>query len=310
MACIDPLRVWRAVWPDESGQRPIFFKPPGPGADVRTAELPCGRCIECRLAYARDWQIRCVHEASLYGSNVFLTLTYKDCPEDGRLVPRDLALFHKRLLAHARRHPDNPRRVRFFACGEYGDLNGRPHYHSLIFNWDFSDRCPVKSSSAHQLYQSATLDELWGHGEAWIGTFSPLAAGYVARYVTKKITGDKAKEHYRRVGADGRDVWIPQEYATCSKFPALGTEWFLRFYREVYPNDFVVVDGRKVKPPRYYDRLLKKVDPLLFQQVMDSRDAQDADEAASRSFEGSRARLRVKEEVATSRLATFMQRKL
>ena len=58
-------------------------------------EVPCGKCLECRLDHARQWADRCILEASEYDDNCFLTLTYDDLnipvvddvnPETGEVV--------------------------------------------------------------------------------------------------------------------------------------------------------------------------------------------------------------------------------
>lgn len=38
--------------------------------------VPCGQCIACRLNKARQWSIRCMHEARYHSDNAFVTLTY------------------------------------------------------------------------------------------------------------------------------------------------------------------------------------------------------------------------------------------
>jgi hypothetical protein len=48
-------------------------------------------------------------------------------------------------------------KVRFFHCGEYGDLTRRPHYHALIFGYDFPDRILLKKS-IQMLYDNALSD--------------------------------------------------------------------------------------------------------------------------------------------------------
>lgn len=80
MACYHPIDCWRV--PDassKSGYRIVFGSsglPPERGAEPCT--IPCGKCIGCRLAYSRQWAVRCVHEASLHDRNCFLTLTFDD----------------------------------------------------------------------------------------------------------------------------------------------------------------------------------------------------------------------------------------
>ena len=55
--------------------------------DEEMITLPCGQCIGCRLEYSRQWAIRCMHEASMYDDNCFITLTYDNdhLPSDGSL---------------------------------------------------------------------------------------------------------------------------------------------------------------------------------------------------------------------------------
>lgn len=77
--------------------------------------------------------------------------------------------------------------IRYFVCGEYGDTNGRPHYHAIIFGYDWPDKRRHSSGSrGDALYTSKKLDEQWSHGACYIGNVSPDSCGYVARYVMKK----------------------------------------------------------------------------------------------------------------------------
>ena len=97
---------------------------------------------------SREWAIRCVHEASLNDVNCFLTLTYDDdhVPAGLSLFYPDFQAFMKRLRARF-----SNVRVRFYMCGEYGDNFDRPHYHALLFGFDFLDKVPL--SISHRIYK-------------------------------------------------------------------------------------------------------------------------------------------------------------
>lgn len=40
-----------------------------------------------------------------------------------------------------------------------------------------------------------------------------------------------------------------------SRRPGIAANWFHKFQTDVYPADYVVLRGKKMKPPRYYDYL-------------------------------------------------------
>ena len=127
-----------------------------PPINTETGYLPCGTCLGCKAARATSWAYRCMHEASLYDHNRFITLTYDDdhLPPNGWLNLRDVQLWMKRLRKAI------PTKIRYFLTGEYGSNTGRPHYHALLFNCRFPDEKP-----AGKLILSATADEKWGMGE-------------------------------------------------------------------------------------------------------------------------------------------------
>lgn len=138
--------------------------------------------------------------------------------------------------------------VRFFHCGEYGEQNSRPHYHACLFNFDFSDKVLWKVVNGQHLYNSETLHQLWPFGYCVIGDVTFESAAYVARYITKKVHGDGAQDHYA-----GRRP----EYVTMSRRPGIGKAWFDQFKGDCYPHDFIVINGKKIGLPKYYDSLLE-----------------------------------------------------
>lgn len=226
-----------------TGAWPIVFNVNDGYIDLPVT-VPCGKCIGCRLEHSRQWAIRCIHESMLHKDNCFLTLTYNNdyLPSNNSLNVTDIQKFFKRL----RKRIEIP--IRYFQCGEYGELFQRPHHHVILFGYDFPDRKFAKlSKSGFPLYRSELLSDLWPFGFHDIGDVTFESAAYTARYILKKITGDIALEHYH-----GR---MP-EYVTMSRRPGIASGWLEKYYNDVYPHDYVVIrDGIKCRPPKYYDNI-------------------------------------------------------
>ena len=208
-----------------------------------------------------------MNEASLHEQNCLITLTYSDAhlPPDG-VQKRDLQLFFKRLR--------KDHKVRFYACGEYGENFGRPHYHALLFGHDFQDKRPIEASpSGSPQWSSAKLDTYWQNkGRTALGAVTFESAAYVARYCTKKITGKGAQDHYSRVDHDtGEIISINPEFGTMSRNPGIGNAWIKRFKSDVYPADEVIARGHPSAVPRYYDQVLEKEDPEAYEAVRKAR---------------------------------------
>lgn len=205
-----------------------------------------------------------MHEASLYDTNSFLTLTYSDehLPKDGSLVKKH----HQDFMKRVRKQFPN-RRIRYYQCGEYGDENNRPHYHSCLFNLSFNDEQLYSEYHGNTLYTSQTLEDLWGHGFCTIGNLTFESASYVAGYILKKITGARADDHYLRHDEYGVAYWVQPEYSTMStgnkKGDGLGADWLRTYHEDCYPSDDLPVPGVGVTRgvPRYYDALMEDISP-------------------------------------------------
>lgn len=235
--------------------------------------LPCGQCVGCRLAKAREWAVRCAHEAQMHDESCFLTLTYspEHLPEDGSLQMSDWQKFAKRV-----RNEKGP--FRFLMCGEYGDKNQRPHYHVCMFGHDFrEDRRLVQERGASRLYASPLLERLWGLGYATVGLLTYQSAKYVARYCMKKVNGESAEKRYGRIDVEtGECFEVRPEFLNMSRRPGLGSSWYDKFKGDVYPEDVLVHGGQKMRPPKFYDKLLEKdaPDDLVELKLKRSRYAQ------------------------------------
>ena len=287
MPCYHPLPAWRKRELGESGKLAITFTRTD-SFDFLPMEVPCGTCIGCRLDRARQWALRCMHEAKCHEQNAFVTLTYDDSslPSNGSLVPERFVLFMKRLRFS--RYPG----LRFFHCGEYGDKTDRPHHHALLFNCEFPDRVHFKGSagSEFELWSSDELQRLWGYGHCSIGEVTAASAGYVARYTLKKSFSPGFYKDR-----------IPP-YLTMSRRPGLGSEFAKQHYKSWFYHDSVVVDGVELKPGRYYDSLCEKWAPRLLARAKRKRR-----QAANLSPDNTGARLIVREEVKRSAISTLIR---
>lgn len=263
--------------------------------------LPCGKCTGCKLEYSRQWAVRLMHEKQMHELSCFITPTYRDgqLPEErahanthvhatkrmASLSKADLRGLTKRLNQHAIRKFGKG--VKYYACGEYGDEKGRPHYHIAVFGEDFSsDREFWKNSpSGNPLYHSKTLARLWPYGDCDIGDLTFESAAYIARYILKKITGTKAADHYKRLDENGEEYWLQPEFNVMSRRPGLAREWFMTNKGDVYPHDHVISRGNPAKPPRYYDKLLEMLAPYehaLIKQARENAPRNPADQLPER----------------------------
>lgn len=296
MSCYRPVGAYR------SARGVSFHRTSADGKPVRPdVWIPCGMCIGCRAKRASDWSLRCMHEATLRESNCFVTLTYGpgNLPPGSSLCHRDFQLFMKRLRKHF------GFAVRYFMCGEYGPLHARPHYHSCLFGVDFrSDRqLSGVSASGYDMFESATLDSLWTHGRCTVQDLTRETSGYCARYVMKKLLGEAARDPGARrarewTDAEGEVHERAVEYARMSLKPGIGYDWYSRFGSDVYPHDYVIADGRKERPPKYYDKLLKRTDRFVLEDIKEVREGT----ARLAHVDNTDERLRVREVVYTAKV--------
>jgi hypothetical protein len=291
---------------DSSGARKFTMSSPRSGYDYQKQTVPCGQCVGCRLERSRQWAVRSMHEASLYSKNSFITLTYSDeyLPLGNSLDYTHFQNFMKRLRASAigsdpvvtsdgiTSYP-----IRFYMAGEYGSLNGRPHFHACIFNYDFPDKTLwMTSPSREKLYRSKILESLWPFGYSSIGDVNFKSAAYVARYIMKKITGSQSQDHYQ-----GRTP----EFNKMSLKPGIGAGWYDKYSADVFPHDYVIVNGKPCKPPRYYDKLYAVDTPFGWDDVQFERFLT----SQKRLDDNTDARLKVKETITLRRL-DMLKRKI
>lgn len=174
--------------------------------------------MACRVNHSRIWASRLMLEAQAHVAPFFVTLTYSEEPDGRGLRKNELSAAIHRLRASVARRDRGT--VRFYACGEYGDDFGRPHYHAAIFGLQPGDKVP--DSSRPGRFTSPIIESAWrgshgpGHGVGGaidVGDLTPQSAAYITGYVTKKLTRPNDPR------LDGRSP----EFAVMSRRPGIGS---------------------------------------------------------------------------------------
>lgn len=277
---------WSPVVPCKS---PRVMFPPAPGARKKRwrdspafegqqgTQIPCGKCLQCRLFKASEWSLRLMCEAKSHWRDgilhaMMLTLTYNDAnlPRRGEIIGgeldrRHVQLFMKRLRKHFRDH-----KIRFFGCGEYGTRGTlRAHYHIIIFGVLFDDAIQTgESESGRPVFGSKTLDTLWGmadEGRCTISELTEKSAEYVARYTLKKQGGMARDEELARPNRDtGEIIYVRRPFIFMStgggrkgaeSAGGIGYQWFREFQSDAFPSGYLIDADRRKRPvPQYFKR--------------------------------------------------------
>lgn len=274
----------RLIWPDDESITGCEDNPYG----ITSTLVPCGQCGSCRMNYAREWANRLVLELQCYDPDTcfFVTLTYDNdhivdrClryavdPDTGEarpdkpvfsLNPYDLKKFMKDL--RDRLGYDDDHRIRFYACGEYGEGDRhdykstfRPHYHLIIYNLrlppddlKFYKRSPL----GYDYSNSKLLSDVWPYGFNICAPVTWESACYVARYVLKKAKGDDIKSVYTEAN-------LEPPFTRMSRRPGIGAPWY-KLHPDLQGVDrisFGSANGSKsFPPPRYLERLFALDNP-------------------------------------------------
>lgn len=203
-------------------------------------DVPCGYCRSCRIARSREWATRLSQELESYPESVFVTLTYNDdnLPQDFSVHKEDLQRFFKRL-----RKRFSDRKIKYFACGEYGEKSCRPHYHAIIFGLGMQELeyyYPDKKNIA-----SFVIEDLWPYGNNVLGTVTYDSCRYVCDYIQKAYLGKGADDYY---------IGMEKPFQLVSQ--GLGKEYALNNAEEIKRRLGMTLMGRSVGLPRYYKNKL------------------------------------------------------
>lgn len=209
-------------------------------------------------------------EAESHESNAFVTLTYERERWDA-LCAGDLRDWLKRYRKRV-----SPRRVRYYAAFEYGDLLGRPHFHVALFG---APTCQLSGIKVRGVCQCATcLDvrETWKHGFVSVGILTPASAMYIAKYVIKKMTRRDDSRLYGRT----------PEFARMSLRPGIGAialntvaSEMMRYRQIEVPTQLHRGGGARYPLGRYIRRKVAEIvsdDPQRVRALLECKRAKEA----------------------------------
>ena len=258
--------------------------------------IPCGKCIGCKLDYAREWSARIVMESLDYPDrSLFVTLTYDDdhlpCYiEDSKqlyhgvdlakrygvirgatLFKKDVQDWLKRLRFTVFYNYDECNRlpIRYYLAGEYGSKGHRPHYHVCLFGLPNDLVQEGVSKLGDPLFQSQLINETWSQGFTVVGRLNASTASYTARYTLKKAQGQD--DSYNDA------LGIEREFVCMSRRPGIGLNFYNKNKDEIYKSDEIILPAISkdksniVRPPRYFDILYSIEDPKRMAKIKSDR---------------------------------------
>jgi len=213
--------------------------------------IPCGKCPNCKKRLVSSWAFRLEQEDKVSKLSLFLTLTY-----DTRTIPitengfltldkKDVQNFLKRL------RKNTGKKLSYFAVGEYGSTNKRPHYHLLMFCKD--------------LIKEDEILDAWKNGTIHVGHISGASVKYTLKYVDKP---GKIPAHKR----DDRK----KEFRLMSK--GLGENYVTPATKQYHKADlsrlYTVTDGFKVPMSKYYRKKIYTQNELDQQTIIISENVE------------------------------------
>lgn len=302
----------------ENGKKVIIFGEPKyyESYQWNETQIPCGKCIGCRMDYAQEWAVRCMLESKCWEHNYFVTLTY--APEHIHLNPvvdtttgeyTEVQTLYKpdftKFMKDLRRQHDyhlHHKGIRFYMCGEYGEKSGRPHYHALLFNTPIPDLKPFFINKNHQqVYISEYLSKVWGKGIVSIGEITYESRSYTRRYILKKQKINEIEP--------GK---VP-EFTNMSRDPGIGRIYYDTHKDDMYKNDEIIIrkalsKAISTKPPSYFDRIYDLENPEKMKEIKGNRKERALDARAATALNTSLSPmqyLEVKERNYAKRIATL-----
>lgn len=213
--------------------------------DGRSLLIPCGTCIGCKKSQSQAWALRCILELQDHNAATFTTLTYSPEHEPRTLQKRHLQLFQKRL------RKKSTRTIRVFASGEYGEKNGRPHYHAILFG-------------ASAVEDANKIQVAWNMGNAYTIPATPATIGYTAGYCAKKYNRARLRSAYEHIDTETGEITYStkqpdgwqDEFIQMSRNPGIGAN--ARQHQQSW-KDYAVINGTRIPVPKYFHKAWEQI---------------------------------------------------
>jgi hypothetical protein len=187
--------------------------------------------MECKRRHQNAWAFRLKQQRKISTSICFLTLTYENPPlsfnKQPTLHKKDLQNFFKRIRKKIKNST-----LKYYACGEYGSITQRPHYHAIVYNLPHS-----------WITDSSKLYDTWNHGHIHLGDTQNGSIEYTLKYMDK---GRWEPQHE----LDDRNP----EFSLMSKKLGLNylTPQIIKYHKSRLESYVTLPGGQKTSMPRYF----------------------------------------------------------
>lgn len=202
-------------------KNPKYKEKKCPDKRIEYVPIPCGNCMECRKAKAKEWKIRLSAEINtlkkktLNEQALFVTLTFSEesLEKIGCEDPNETASIAIKLMLD-RWYQKHKKALRHWLVTELGH-NGteRIHLHGIIW----TDQ-PIKE-----------IEERWKYGYIWVGKYvNEKTINYIIKYVTKI---DQDHPEYKPKIFTSKGIgrkWITEHVKEQYKFKGPETKNFIR----------------------------------------------------------------------------------
>ena len=148
---------------------------PPKAKDSRVMYVPiaCGKCMECKKAKAREWQVRLSEEIKHNRNGLFVTLTFNDESLSRYMQDTDDEnIAAKKAVRHflERWRKKYGKSLKHWLVTEKGEDYDRIHLHGFLFT-----------------DQTEDVKKIWGNGFVYIGEYvNQRTVNYCVKYVQKQ----------------------------------------------------------------------------------------------------------------------------